>query len=87
MIANFKKHLTHYLFLIAILVVGFGSFFLVNYDKIMQAGVLMLVSVSYFFWGMIHHFLEDDLHPRIVVEYLVISALAFLVLYSLIQRA
>jgi hypothetical protein len=84
---NIEKHLVHYLFLIAILVVGFGSFFLASYDKTLQVKIIFLISASYFFWGMIHHFLKDDLNLKIMIEYLLISALAFLVLFSLIGRA
>lgn len=87
MIKNLKKNAVHYLFLLLILVLGFGSFFLVSYDRSLQQKIAVLISLSYFCWGVIHHLLQDDLHPKIVIEYLLISALAFLVLFALVQRA
>ncbi len=87
MIKDINKHLLHYLFLIAILSLGFSSFLFVSYDRSLQLMISILICVSYFLWGMIHHFLKDDLHLKIVVEYLLISALVFLILFSIIGRA
>lgn len=84
---DINKHLTHYIFLVAMLFISFGSFLYVSYDKSLQLMISFLICVSYFVWGIIHHFLKDDLHIKIVVEYLLISALVFLILFSIIGRA
>ncbi len=87
MFKDFKKHIIHYIFLIAILSLGFGSFMLTGYDRSMQEKIAVLIALSYFGWGMIHHYLQDDLHPKIVVEYVLFSAIVLIVLFSLIIRA
>lgn len=87
LLSSIRKHLLHYIFLLAILFLGFGSFLLVGYDRQLQTNISVLISVSYFSWGMVHHFLKDDLHPKIVLEYLLISALVFLLLFTIVQRA
>lgn len=66
---------------------GFGSFLLVGHDRSLQLQISFFISFSYFLWGIVHHFLKDDIHPKIVIEYLLFSALSFLILYSIIQRA
>ena len=84
---DFKKYVAHYIFLIAILMLGFGSFILVSFDRSLQLKISMLIAGSYFSWGVIHHFLKDDLHPRVMVEYLLFSLMTFLVLFFIVVRA
>jgi hypothetical protein len=43
--------------------------------------------IFYFLWGVIHHSRQGDLHIKIVLEYLLVSALAAAVLISLIIRS
>lgn len=81
-----QKHIIHYIFLIVILFCGFGSFWIAGFDRLLQQRIAVLICFSYFSWGMIHHYLKDDLHPKIVVEYLLISALVLLVLNTVIGR-
>lgn len=84
--SDFKKHSLHYIFLSAILFLGFGSFLMVSYDRLLQEKIAYLIAFSYFSWGMIHHFLKDDLHLKIVIEYLLISSLVLVVLLSINHR-
>ena len=79
-------HIFHYLILIFILGLGVLSFFFsaANPDK--QFSISIITSVAYFIWGMVHHRLEDDLHPKIVIEYLLISIVAVLLLKGAIYR-
>lgn len=86
MIEDIKKHLLHYLFLAIILFFGFVVFLLVGFDKTLQMNIAVLTIVSYFLWGMIHHFLKDDLHLKIVIEYLLITALSLVLILSLLYR-
>ena len=84
---NIYKKRLHYLVLFAGLFLGlivfFGFFGLPN---LRIQGVIVLC-VFYFGWGVVHHWLEKDLHIKIVLEYFLVATIACLILLSLIWRA
>jgi len=45
-----------------------------------------LTASFYILWGIVHHYLEGDLHPRVVLEYAAVALLGFLILWSIIMR-
>ena len=79
-------HLLYYLALVAILGFGIILFYLfVGYPQ-KQFIVICTSAVAYVSWGIIYHKIEGDLHPRIVVEYLLIALLAILLLHGAIYQ-
>jgi hypothetical protein len=82
------KHLQllHYIVLGFILAVGlaFVSFYTGNPDR--QFSIIMLTGALYVLWGLILHAVEGDLHPKIVVEYLLIAVLAVIVTRGALYR-
>ncbi|MBI5452529.1 hypothetical protein HY945_03635 [Candidatus Gottesmanbacteria bacterium] len=83
---NHHFHILHYLFLIFFLALGITSFFYYSGYPDNQFFIAMATSLFYFIWGIVHHALEGDLHPKVMVEYLVISLLAILLLRGAIYR-
>lgn len=83
---TFAKHLPHYLLLFGILFAGFAGLVLFSYDKSFQAVVALATAGAYVTWGVVHHYLHKDLHLEVFIEYLTISILGFVILYSLILR-
>lgn len=83
---DFKDHPFHYLSLFIILFFGGFSFFYLKLNQQAQLVSVFLTSVFYFIWGIVHHLLEEDLHIRIVMEYLAMSILGFVLLWALIYR-
>jgi uncharacterized protein YqhQ len=83
---DLKEHFSHYLVLFLILVLGVVSF--VYFRRIPQAQIysVFLTALFYTLWGIIHHYLEGDLHIRVVLEYFALSILGFLILWSVINR-
>ncbi len=83
---DIKEHLGHYLVLLFILISGAFSF--VYFQRFPQSQIvsIFLTASFYVLWGVIHHHLEGDLHPRIIFEYLAVSLLGFLILWSMINR-
>lgn len=81
------RDIQHFTPLIGIFVAGILGFAIFSYDKIFQATVIVAVAVAYFFWGLIHHSLHNDLHISIVLEYAVIAALGVTIIFSLLFRA
>ncbi len=83
---NAHVHVMHYMILIFILAIGLLTFsFFAGYPD-RQFLVAIGTSIAYFIWGVIHHQAEDDLHPKIVVEYLLISLLAVILLRGAIYH-
>jgi hypothetical protein len=81
------KDLKHYLALAAILSVGLGLFFLFDYNRGIQIGIVILLATLYVAWGALHHSLRKEFHLRILVEYLLVAILAsVLVIFLLIRR-
>lgn len=84
---DIKIHLSHYLSLLVILNIGLGAFFFFRFNPAYQAGVMVVTSFAYILWGIIHHFLCEDLHIKVILEYLLIALLANLLVLSLLFRA
>jgi hypothetical protein len=78
------KHLPHYLILFGILLAGFFGLALFGYDRNFQVAVAFATAASYVAWGISHHYLHDDLHFEVVVEYAIVAALGLVILFSLI---
>ncbi len=79
-------HLLYYLILVAILGFGVVLFHLFAGYPPKQFIIVCLSALSYVVWGIVYHQIEGDLHPRIVVEYLLIAILAMLLLRGAIYR-
>ena len=86
LLTEVKEHSGHYLVLLFILI--FGGVSLFYFQRFPQAQVVsvFLTASFYVLWGVIHHYLEGDLHLRIILEYLAIALLGFLILWSIINR-
>lgn len=69
-------HLFHYLILAVILLFGISTFFFFAGNKNTQFLIVLATSALYFLWGIFHHLIEGDLHPKIMVEYLLIALLS-----------
>jgi hypothetical protein len=75
----------HYAVLGVILIGGIVTFLYVRPNTSLQLAVGIITSVSYIAWGLIHHALQKDLHRKIVVEYLLIGAIAVVLLATILR--
>lgn len=75
MIKKIKMHIGYYISLIAILAFGFLLVFLSSPNRNLQMMTVVLTTLFYIFWGIIHHVINHDLHAKIVVEYVLIGGL------------
>lgn len=82
-----KKDFVHYLVLAVILNIGLGAFWYFQYLRTIQLWVVAFTSVAFVTWGIIHHYLCQELHLRVVLEYLATAILGFLVIWFLLLRA
>ena len=85
-VEDIKEHKFHYLVLLFILVFGIVSFCYLRRFPQAQTVSIFLTASFYVLWGVLHHYLEGDLHLRVILEYLAVAILGFLVLWSAINR-
>ena len=81
------KDLKHYLFLGSILSIGFGLFWIFNYNRLAQMGITLALGAAYILWGVIHHSIKKELHWRIILEYAIVAIVASVVVIFLLLRA
>jgi hypothetical protein len=78
------KQFTHFFVLLILLGVGVGTFFYVQPNVALQLLVGITTSVAYVVWGLVHHAMQKDLHPKIVIEYMLIGAIAVVLLVTIL---
>lgn len=78
------KHAFHYVVLLLILGTGIGVFYLVQPNVTLELVTGMATAVAYVLWGIVHHALEKDLHPKIVIEYMLIGSIAIILLVTML---
>ncbi len=80
------KDLKHYLSLMAILSIGFGLFWIINFNRQIQIWITIGLGVTYVLWGVLHHAIKKEFHWRILWEYIVVAILAGVVVIFLLRR-
>lgn len=78
-------HILHYMVLAIILGAGLAAFLYASPDTALQFIVGVVIAVSYVIWGLIHHALRKDLHQKVVVEYILIAAIAVVLLATILR--
>lgn len=80
------KDLKHYLALIAFLSIGLALFLVFNYNRQIQMGIALVMAAIYVAWGVVHHSLKKEFHPRIILEYVLVAIVASVVVIFLLMR-
>jgi len=70
-----QRHLFHYLFLLIFSLLAISAIIYLPNQKIVKSSIIVLFSLIYFLWGIFHHTIESDIHPEIVMEYLLFALL------------
>lgn len=69
------RHFSHYLVLFGLLAATILGFNLFSWDRAFQTAIIVAMAASYVSWGIVHHFLHDDLYFEVVIEYVAIAVL------------
>ena len=77
---EFGRGLFDYLLLITAGIIFLISLNLFKGERLMEFIILFIFISFYILWGIYHHIIEDSLHLKIVVEYILI---AFTVMFLL----
>ncbi|MBP9759551.1 hypothetical protein KBD45_07705 [Candidatus Dojkabacteria bacterium] len=81
------KHFPHYFSLVSIFAFGLIGFYLFPYDKDFLMALTYALSAAYLSWGIIHHYIHEELYLSILLEYLAVAILGCVLVVSLIYRS
>ncbi len=81
MITNLKTHKAYYLLLAGMQVAGFILVLFAKGDKQLVMTYIILSTCFYFVWALVHHYVNHDLHVKVVLEYTLMSLLGLSVMY------
>lgn len=70
--------------LLCILGLGIFLFWYTIGNRGVQFLVGVITSIAYVLWGLLHHALEGTLHKKVVVEYLLIGAIAVVLIMTIL---
>lgn len=71
------RHVTHYIVLLVLMVVGLIAISLTGRNSGTHTIILASIAVAYFIWGITHSALERELHAEIIFEYFLFALLGF----------
>ncbi|HWY79115.1 MAG TPA: hypothetical protein VNW29_02035 [Candidatus Sulfotelmatobacter sp.] len=78
MMKNLRKHFWHYLIYLVIFCGGLSLVLFSKGNTNLEATMIIMTAFIYFVWAMVHHYVHHQLHPRIVIEYILIIVLGTL---------
>lgn len=78
-----SKHVMYYLFAGAIFLIGLVLIALNDHDNKLQALFIAMTATCYLLWSSVHHYVHHQLHPRVVVEYILIASLGIVLSFFL----
>ena len=82
---NFMDHFGHYFIYTLIFGGGLLLIFLNKQSTPIALSYLLITAVLYFTWSMVHHYVNHQLQPRVVVEYILIVTLGVVLSFFLFQ--
>lgn len=69
--------------LVAILLGGIAAFYFTIGNKPLQLLIGLTMTVTYVIWGISHHMQSQSVHHKVVIEYMLIGAIAMVILLTL----
>lgn len=84
MLKRISEHAIYYISLLIILSLGFLLAYSSS-DRGFQIGVIIAITFFYVLWGIMHHLMNHDLHPKIVIEYILIGAFGLTIIFFLLS--
>lgn len=76
----------HYLILLSILAVGLWGIVWFSSDRGFQMIVVWSMAAAYLSWGIVHHWIHGDIHPKVVLEYFFMATIGVVTVSALITQ-
>lgn len=86
-IFTFVRHGIDFLLLTLIIALGLGGLVYFRFDTAAQIAVVVLMTLGYVFWGILHHLHDGNLTGKVVMEYIAMAALISFILIVFLLRA
>lgn len=80
-----KKHFLYYLSLFLIFFVGLILTLFLAPNIKLQGLTIFITILLYVIWGILHHYKNHELTPKIVIEYVLIGFLGMSILFFVIS--
>jgi hypothetical protein len=74
------NRLINFIILSIMLGIGLYAFFSLQGNQSAQLLVGIIISGAYALWGLMHHWIMGDIHRKVVIEYVLIGAIAITML-------
>ncbi len=81
------RHAADFTILAAIIAFGLIGIIFYRFDFAAEVTVVILMSVMYIFWGVMHHYHDGDLTMKTLLEYIAMSVMISFILIVLLLRA
>lgn len=81
---DITKHSAHYLSLLGLILAALFGLLNFPYDKAFQSAIAVAAGLSFVVWGALHHYLLEDHHPKVLLEYASVAFLGVTILLSVI---
>lgn len=80
------KEVVNFMVLFLILGVSVLSFYRATGNQTVQLYTGGIMAATYVLWGILYHHWQKDLHLKVVLEYMLVGAIAFVLTYTLISN-
>lgn len=80
------RHSLDFFLLLLILTAGLGGLLYFRFETASQIAVVVIMSIFYIFWGILHHHHDHNLTGKVVLEYISLAALVIFVLVIFLLR-
>jgi hypothetical protein len=81
----FRGHFVYYSTILAILILGYILVSFASPNRFLQLLAIIITAILYSLWGVLHHLLNHNLVFKIVVEYILISALGVSIAFFVLK--
>ena len=82
---NIRQDLEYYISLSLILGLGLIFVILASPNRTLQFILIILTTLFYMLFGVVHHVINHDISPTIMLEYLIIGALGISILFFFLK--
>lgn len=82
-----KHHLIYYVTLIIVLLLGIGLAMYVHGQKQVQLAMIVLTSIFYVIWGVIHQAVHHSFSIKIMLEYIAIAIFGISIVFFVLNIA
>lgn len=85
MYKKLHSHIGYSISLFLILAFGLILVFFSSPNRPLQMVEITIVTISYIFWGILHHLVNHDLNMQIVIEYILVGSIGLSMVFFILK--